>query len=598
MLRIFKNIFSIISFPEKIGFIYLQLLIFFICILELLNIFLLYVFSRFLVDANFLFNNKYFILFFSNFDFKTNDYIKIVFFLLIIGVNLFNIIINLYINWRSTIFCERVYQDLSNKLYLKHISSYGISSFSKTFEDYTKVILYDLTEIKIRVLAPLVTINHKIFLIFFLSTSIFIFSPKVFLFSLVILIFSYWLLFKAVKKISLKIIEKSNSSVGKKIRILNESFSGFREIVLLGLQGKFFSKFKTAGLEIEYYTGIHNILSYLPRLFIEFLVFFSIIGFLFYLSESLIIDATLLPLVITAGFAGLKIIPALNQVYFNLISIRNGLFFLNKFKKEFNHNNSKNKESHKNLYVNKKKKYSFKKKIELKEIFLKHDDVYALRNLSIKLINKQIIGITGPSGSGKSSLVDVIVGFAKPTSGKIFIDNGLFKRNLIKNWQQNFFLVTQNIFFSNATIAENIAFGLDLKKININKVKHVSKLLQLDQIIEKLPEKYLHKINDLGIGFSNGERQRISLARALYFEKKVLILDEATNALDTISENLILETIKKISKNKTIILITHRLHTLKICNQIIVMNEGSPVFQGQYKNFVKNKNFYKNILDF
>ena len=123
-------------------------------------------------------------------------------------------------------------------------------------------------------------------------------------------------------------------------------------------------------------------------------------------------------------------------------------------------------------------------------------------------------------------------------------------------------------------------------------------MLQLEQIIEKLPEKYLHKINDLGIGFSNGERQRISLARALYFEKKVLILDEATNALDTISENLILETIKKISKDKTIILITHRLHTLKICSQIIVMNEGSPVFQGQYKNFVKNKSFYKNILDF
>jgi HlyD family secretion protein len=589
MLRIFKNIFSIISLPEKKSFIYLQVLIFFICILELLNIFLLYVFSRFLVDVNFLFNNKYIILFFSNFDFITNNNIKIIFFLLIIAVNLFNIVINLYINWRSTIFCERVYQDLSNKLYLKHISSYGISSFSKTFEGYTKVIFYDLAEIKIRVLAPLLTLNHKIFLIFFLSISIFIFSPKVFLLSAVILTFSYWLLFKAVKKISLKIIEKSNNSVGKKIRILNESFAGFREIALLGLQSKFFSKFKTAGTEIEYYTGVRNILSYLPRLVIEFLVFFSIIGFLFYLSENLTINETLLPLIITAGFAGLKIIPALNQVYYNLMSIRNGLFFLNKFKKEFSYNNNKSKEGHKHLYLNKKKKYSFKKKLELREVFLKHDDVYALRNLSIKLINKQIIGITGPSGSGKSSLVDIIVGFAKPTSGKIFIDNSLFKRNLIKNWQQNFFLVTQNIFFSNATIAENVAFGLDLKKININKVKYVSKLLQLDRIIEKFPEKYLHKINDLGIGFSNGERQRISLARALYFEKKVLILDEATNALDTISENLILQTIKKISANKTVILITHRLHTLKICNQIIVMNEGSPVFQGLYKDFINNK---------
>lgn len=595
-LRIFNSIFSILSVQEKLHLVYLQSLILFSCIVELLNIFLLYVFAKLLLDSNFTLNEKYFFLF-DNFYLQNEKNFKFYLLILLIFVNLFNILINLYINWYSSKICEKIYQTLSNKLYFQHISSEGISSFSNTFSNYAKIILHDLTEIKIRVFAPLMSLNYKIFLIFFLFFTILMLQPKIVLVLTPVLLFLYWFLFKIVKKISIRIIEKINNSVNKKIKILNESFFGFREILLLGLQNKFFSNFKTAGSEIEYYTALSSILSYLPRIFIEFVVFCFILAFLFFFSQNLDTSTLIFPSVIATGFAGLKIIPALNQVYFNLMNIRNGIFYLNKFKKELKSYElpAQNKKT-KFLVLNKKIEYFLNKSIEFKNIYLKYNNNYILKNLSCKFHANNIIGIAGPSGSGKSSLIDVLIGFTSQIEGKLLIDNCAFKKNLIKYWQKNFFLVTQNIFLSNSTIAENIAFGLDFKEIDINKVMRVSKILKLDTIIEKLPNKYFYKVNDMGTGFSNGEKQRISLARALYFDKKFLILDEATNALDSISENLILNYIKKI-KNKTVILVTHRLKTLKFCDQVVLMDNGTLVYDGSYRRLIKNKSSFKTLID-
>jgi HlyD family secretion protein len=593
--KILKNIFSILSIKEKLYFVYLQGLILFSCIIELLNIFLLYVFAKLLIGSNFVFSERYFFLF-DNFLTSEKNF-KFYLLILLIFTNLFNIVINLYINWHSSKICERIYQNLSNKLYFQHISSEGISSFSNTFSDYAKIILHDLTEIKIRVFAPLISLNYKLFLIIFLFFTILTLQPKVVLIATPVLLFLYWFLFKILKNISIRILEKINNSVNKKIKILNESFFGFREILLLGLQNKFFSNFKVAGSEIEYYTSLSNILSYLPRLFIEFLVFCFILVFLFLFSQDLDSNSLILPSIIVTGFAGLKIIPAFNQVYFNLMNIRNGIFYLNKFKKELkSYAGSEKNKKIKYMAINKKSRYFLKKSIEFKNIYLKYNNNYILKNLSCKLHANSIIGIAGPSGSGKSSLIDILIGFSRAIEGKFLVDNIVFKKNLIKYWQKNFFLVTQNIFLSNSTIAENIAFGLDLKEIDIKKVERVSRVLQLDKIIEKLPNKYFYKVNDMGTGFSNGEKQRISLARALYFDKNFLILDEATNALDSISENLILNYIKKI-KNKTVILITHRLKTLKFCDQVILLDNGTLVYDGGYQRLIKNKSSFKTLID-
>lgn len=595
-LRIFNNIFSIVSSKDKLSYFYLQILIFFSCFVELLNIFLLYIFTKILIDGSFIFNNKYIFFDYLYLIVKENPKFFILIFLII--TNFLSIIINLYINWKTSEISESIYQSLSNKLYYTHLKNEGVNKFSKTFSDYTKVILHDLTEIKIRIFIPLMSLNHKLFLVLFFALSLFILSPKIIFIAFPSLLLLYWLLFKLVKGISLKIVNKINDSVSKKIKILNESFYGFKEILLLGLQNSYYSHFKSVGAEVGHLTGIGSVISYLPRVFIELLIILIVLFFLYFSSNNLIASELVLPTIIAIGLAGLKIIPAMNQVYFNLMNIRNGIFYLNKVKKEFKKYLSPN-DNERKYFKRKfffKKNFFFKKSITFKNIYLKYNDNFIIKNFTLKIAKNKILGIAGPSGAGKSSLIDLIIGFIKPSNGKFLIDNVGFNRKLIKSWQQNFFLVTQNVFLSNQTIAENIAFGQDLKKININKIKEVSKILKLDKIINRFPEKYFHTINDMGIGFSNGEKQRISLARALYFDKNFLILDEATNALDSISENLILNYIKKI-KNKTVILITHRLKTLKFCDQVILLDNGSLVYDGSYQRLLKNKSSFKTLIN-
>lgn len=595
-LRIFNNIFSIVSSKDKLSYFYLQILIFFSCFVELLNIFLLFIFTKILIDGSFILNNKYIFFEYLYLIVKENPKFFILIFLII--TNVLSIIVNLYINWKTSVISESIYQSLSNKLYYTHLKNEGVNKFSKTFSDYTKVILHDLTEIKIRIFIPLMSLNHKLFLVLFFALSAFVLSPKIIFIAFPSLLLLYWFLFKLVKSISLKIVNKINDSVSKKIKILNESFYGFKEILLLGLQNNYYSHFKSVGAEAGHLTGIGSVISYLPRVFIELLIILIVLLFLYFSSNNLINSELVLPTIIAIGFAGLKIIPAMNQVYYNLMSIRNGIFYLNKIKKEFKHYLSLNVNERK--YFKRKfffkKKFFFQKNITFKNIYIKYNDNFIIKNFTFKIAKNKILGIVGPSGAGKSSLIDLIIGFIKPSNGKFLIDNVEFNRKLIKSWQQNFFLVTQNIFLSNSTIAENIAFGVELKEIDINKVERVSKMLQLDKIIEKLPNKYFYKVNDMGIGFSNGEKQRISLARALYFDKNFLILDEATNALDSISENLILNYIKKI-KNKTVILITHRLRTLKFCDQVILIDNGSLVYDGSYQRLLKNKSSFKTLIN-
>jgi HlyD family secretion protein len=144
---------------------------------------------------------------------------------------------------------------------------------------------------------------------------------------------------------------------------------------------------------------------------------------------------------------------------------------------------------------------------------------------------------------------------------------------------------------------ENIAFGIGLKDIDVDKVKRITNFLKVDKIINRLPNKYLTNINDKEAVFSSGEKQKISLARALYFDKDFLILDEATNSLDSVSENSIIKSIIKIKNQKTIILITHKIDSLKFCDLIFILKNGTLVKQGTYKNLLSKKLIKDNLIN-
>ena len=190
------------------------------------------------------------------------------------------------------------------------------------------------------------------------------------------------------------------------------------------------------------------------------------------------------------------------------------------------------------------------------------------------------------------------MGLLEPESGTLEVDNNIISRTNIRNWQTSIGYVPQDIFLSDETITKNIAFGCKEDEIDTHRVEEVSRIANLDEFVKnELPQKYNTIVGERGIRLSGGQKQRIGIARALYYNPDVLILDEATSALDNITEKTVMEAVNKLSKKITIIMIAHRLSTVRKCDKIIVLEKGKVSAEGTYDELSKRNIHFKKMIE-
>ena len=211
-----------------------------------------------------------------------------------------------------------------------------------------------------------------------------------------------------------------------------------------------------------------------------------------------------------------------------------------------------------------------------------------LKNINLTIPAQKTVGFVGETGCGKSTTVDIILGLLKPQKGTLEIDGTIITKNNVRSWQSSIGYVPQHIFLSDDTIAANIAFGIESKDINYQSVEKSSKIADLHQyVVNELPNQYQTVIGERGVRLSGGQRQRIGIARALYHNPKVLILDEATSALDNQTEKAVMDAVNNLSNDITIILIAHRLNTVKNCDIIFKLDKGKLINQGTFEKVIK-----------
>ena len=213
----------------------------------------------------------------------------------------------------------------------------------------------------------------------------------------------------------------------------------------------------------------------------------------------------------------------------------------------------------------------------------------ALRNISMTIPVKSTVGLVGVTGSGKTTVVDIILGLLEAQKGILEIDGTVITKKNVRSWQRSIGYVPQHIYLTDNSFAANIAFGVDYKDINQEAVIKASKIANLHNFINDLPEQYHTTIGERGVRLSGGQRQRIGIARALYHNPEVLILDEATSALDNQTEQVVMEAINNLGKSVTTILIAHRLETVKNCDIIFKFDNGQLINQGPFNELFKNK---------
>ena len=370
----------------------------------------------------------------------------------------------------------------------------------------------------------------------------------------------------------------------QRFKIVNEAFGAFKEAKLGGLEDFFIKKYSHNAFKNAKHQASMSILAELPRFFIEAVAFGGMLLLVLYIisQNGIFVDA--IPLISVYAFAGYRLIPSIQRVYNAINSL--------KFADTAITNLYLDLKNLKTSEINVDQKIlQFNKSITLNNISYCYPNSsrFSLKDVKITIPVRKTIGIIGATGSGKTTIVDVILGLLDAQKGTLEIDNNIISKKNIKNFQRLIGYVPQNIFLTDDTIASNIAFGVDPNNIASQSIERSSKIANLhDFVINELPEQYNTVIGERGIRLSGGQRQRIGIARALYHDPKILILDEATSALDNNTEEVVMEAINKLSKNITIILIAHRLNTVKNCDIIFKFDKGQLVDQGSFNELFKN----------
>jgi ABC-type multidrug transport system fused ATPase/permease subunit len=271
--------------------------------------------------------------------------------------------------------------------------------------------------------------------------------------------------------------------------------------------------------------------------------------------------------------------PALQQVYGSFAQLAFVAPSLDKLHEDFKSLKSLNESLDQEILI-------INKKIALKNIYYHYPNSSkaVLKDINLTIPSKSTVGFVGVTGSGKTTIVDIILGLLQPQKGTLEVDEKVITKKNLRSWQKSIGYVPQHIYLSDDTVEANIAFGTETKDINQDMIEKASKIANLYKfVMDELPKKFQTTIGERGVRLSGGQRQRVGIARALYRNPKVLILDEATSALDTQTEQVVMDAINNLNKEITIILIAHRLSTVKNCDIIYLLEEGQIKDKGSFK---------------
>lgn len=575
-----KKFFSILTYKQKAKFYLIFILMLVGMLLDILGISMVIPLINALngegLNQQFVYLKK--IIYFLNFNnFHDNIFVLIAFFIGLIFTA--KVISMSLLNWIQAKFNYEIFVFIANKLFKGYLSM--------PYSDYLKldsaVIIKNNTHEVYNfsaVLNQFLLIATDIIIILGMLGLLIFYDPISLFVIIITLLLPVLILFISLKSFYADWGKRRELHDGETIKSIQNGLGAIKDIKVLGRELNFINhhKYHTRELgKVELFKGFIQSTS---KHWLEYIFILAVFALATYHALVVKDPAKFLSTTALFSIAGFRVLPALNRV-------ANGVQFINFYKpsislisREFEKLNSRLDISNKVL--------SFKENIEMKNIsyFYNSKKLKALNNITFLVSKGEAIGIAGISGSGKSTLINILLGLLKPTGGEIFIDGHPIEKNL-KGWQSLIGFVPQNTFLTNDTILNNIAFGIPKDKIDYKKIDKCINLASLRSTIESFPEKINTYVGERGIKLSGGQLQRIGIARALYDDPEILILDEATNALDSDTENEIMESINNLKRKKTIIMITHKIENLLCFDRVYKLDNGNIIASGTYSELFK-----------
>jgi len=511
-------------------------------------------------------------------------------FLFFLGVTVFIILISslafkALTTYLQVHFIEMCQYTLSKKLvegYLYQPYSWFLSRHSA---DLGKTILSEVSTVISSGIGPILELISRGFVALALISLLLITDPNLTIIVGISLGVIYWLIFNFIRVYLKRFGAERLRNNESRFKTISEAFGAAKEVKVGGLEQAYIKRYSVPAHSFAKINSSVLLISALPRFFLEAVAFGGILIIILYQMSQTENFNNILPIISLYVFAGYRLIPALQQIYVSF----NQLTFvgpsLDKLYDDFKKIKPvKPDQDQGQIFLN--------KTIDLKNVNFTYPNMSrtTLKDISLSIPAKSTIGLIGATGSGKTTTVDIILGLLEAQKGTLEVDGQIITKKNSRSWQRSIGYVPQHIFLSDDTIASNIAFGVEPKNIDHAAVETASKIANLHQfVIDELPAKYQTTIGERGIRLSGGQRQRIGIARALYHDPLVLILDEATSSLDNETEKAVMDAVNNLRKEITIILIAHRLNTVKNCDTIFKLDKGQVIGVGTFDEIINEK---------
>ena len=516
----------------------------------------------------------------------------------VLGVLFLSNLVSALTIWSILRFSFLTGKDLSRMMFSAYMNHPYVFFLDRNTSELIQNTLFEIGRIVNGVLIPLLTLVSRSVIALSILVLLLWVNPLLALLSGGVLGGAYLAVYLLVKKTLGTTGREISRENALRTQVAYEAFGAVKDIKILGREAEFYHRFSRPVERYSLYQAKSQMISLLPRYALETLAFGGIILIVIVLLNGGGSLEKTLPLISLYALAGYRLMPALQAIFGNLTALRFNRSAVDRITDDLAALRADPRTSRLVVPPPVTRPLPFSRSIVLERIVFHYPsrEEAVLKGITLSVPANTSIGIVGATGSGKTTCLDILLGLLDPASGHLLVDGVRITPENRRAWQANIGYVPQQIMLLDDTVLNNIAFGIPGEQIDREKAVRAARLAHLhDFIMEELPDGYETAIGERGIRLSGGQRQRIGIARALYHEPSVLVLDEATSALDNITENVIMEALSTLSRQKTIIMVAHRLTTVRECDTIIVLEQGRISDQGTYASLLKRNAFFRTL---
>lgn len=590
-----KKVYKLLPRSEKYKFLFLFLMMIIASFIELLGIGIIPAFIIAIADSDIVFNTP-----------VVGDMLKaagiqtpkaLITFSAILLMFIYvakNVFLILY-NYLKVKFVKKRLVILQNRLFKAYLTAPYTFYLNQNSSVLLRNVTSEVNKVITGTLLPLLEITLHVMMGVFIIGSLLYLEPLITVVTMIVMAGGGGLFLKITRDKITDAGRQDRRARASMNKVVLQGLGAFKDTRVLKREKMFLDQYDKYAFQSIRANIYKSLVGSFPKAIIELLLVLGILSITLIMVWEGRDFAIIIPILALFGVAGVKLMPIFaniikvsNDLRYNAASVQvvyKDLKFLEKrfsgFKKEL---------------LDDAQRLELKNVIELKNVSFNYpeNDEKVVRNVSLTIPKGSAVAFVGPSGAGKTTIVDIILGLLEPESGTVKVD-GVDIRDNIHGWMSNIGYIPQSIYLLDDRIFRNIAFGIPDDEIDEHKLNSALDAAQLKELVEKIPMGLKTRIGERGVRLSGGQQQRIGIARALYNNPQVLIMDEATSALDNITEKVVIESIDRLRGDRTIIMIAHRLTTVKNCDMIYMMQDGSVINQGTYDELITNSKEFRKM---